>query len=399
MLTLSDNSEDVDVISSVLPEVVISSVLPEVKYDDNPTNIYPYCFKNFISKNKPFILKSCSQDWKSTSNWVLNEKPNTEYLARTYEDVKVPVANCNAYYFNAHEKSDMSVSEYMAYWQSYIEGNYAESQPCYYLKDWHFTRDFKTESIYRVPNVFASDWLNEYYSEHLGHKDDYRFVYMGPRNTWTPLHADVFHSYSWSVNICGKKQWLLLAPGNEKYFKDSFGNLVSDMKSVDWSLIPVDTVVTIEQEAGDGIFVPSGWHHQVTNVEDTISVNHNWINGTNIKHVFEELVSHLEAVKKEIDDCKTMDDWGLHCQLMLKVSFGMNFKQFFDMLKFICKKRLDSLKNGTEIQLYGDWTLSPEHAVFDLKNASDVLEQSMNHEDWDCSLETNRLIEEIALVI
>lgn len=30
--------------------------------------------------------------------------------------------------------------------------------------------------------------------------------------SWTPLHADVFRSYSWSANVCGKKRWFFLDP-------------------------------------------------------------------------------------------------------------------------------------------------------------------------------------------
>lgn len=30
--------------------------------------------------------------------------------------------------------------------------------------------------------------------------------------SWTPLHADVFRSYSWSANVCGKKKWIFLPP-------------------------------------------------------------------------------------------------------------------------------------------------------------------------------------------
>ena len=32
----------------------------------------------------------------------------------------------------------------------------------------------------------------------------------------------------------------------------------------------------VVQEAGETIFVPSGWYHQVTNLVDTVSINHNW---------------------------------------------------------------------------------------------------------------------------
>lgn len=43
------------------------------------------------------------------------------------------------------------------------------------------------------------------------------------------------------------------------------------------------------QESGDVIFVPSLWYHQVVNLEDSISINHNWFNGSNISTVFKVL--------------------------------------------------------------------------------------------------------------
>jgi hypothetical protein len=33
---------------------------------------------------------------------------------------------------------------------------------------------------------------------------DHRFVYLGPRGSFTPLHKDVLNSFSWSVNVAGR---------------------------------------------------------------------------------------------------------------------------------------------------------------------------------------------------
>jgi hypothetical protein len=38
--------------------------------------------------------------------------------------------------------------------------------------------------------------------------------------TWTPLHADVFRSYSWSANVCGRKLWLFLEPSQSHLIFD-----------------------------------------------------------------------------------------------------------------------------------------------------------------------------------
>ena len=84
---------------------------------------------------------------------------------------------------------------------------------------------------------------------------------MGPKGSWTPFHADVFTSYSWSVNISGEKRWLIFPPGEENKFKDEFGNLKYDL-GVDFKGLEKYLVT---QRKGEAIFVPSGWHHQVWN--------------------------------------------------------------------------------------------------------------------------------------
>ena len=47
-------------------------------------------------------------------------------------------------------------------------------------------RDIPQYEAYNVLDVFASDWLNEVWDEHSStdRRDDYRFVYMGPKGTW-----------------------------------------------------------------------------------------------------------------------------------------------------------------------------------------------------------------------
>lgn len=98
-------------------------------------------------------------------------------------------------------------------------------------------------------------------------------------DTRTPFHADVFRSYSWSANICGRKKWLLYPPGQDEFLRDTHGNLPYDVTSTelqDKGLFPHSEEacqpLEIIQEAGEIIFVPSGWHHQVYNLVRTLNV-------------------------------------------------------------------------------------------------------------------------------
>jgi hypothetical protein len=107
--------------------------------------------------------------------------------------------------------------------------------------------------------------------------------------------------------------------------------------------------------------------------EDTISINHNWINGCNIETMWTSLKGNLTAVKKEVEDCKDMEGWDEHCQLMLQAMFGMNFDEFYSFLTFIGKRRLDSLRENKLMHLFGNWKLGKNHILFDLKQLKTVL--------------------------
>lgn len=81
------------------------------------------------------------------------------------------------------------------------------------------------------------------------------------------MHADVYGSFSWSANIVGKKRWIFLPPGEEVKLKSILGvtSLPCDLDEVDLNSLPV-TYVDLIQNAGEVVFVPSGWFHQVWNL-------------------------------------------------------------------------------------------------------------------------------------
>ena len=86
----------------------------------------------------------------------------------------------------------------------------------------------------------------------------------------TPLHCDVYGSFSWSANIAGRKRWILIPAGEETKLatgpSHSLPNSTSiqDLQSAD---VPY---IEIFQNAGEIIFVPSGWYHQVWNLVNIV---------------------------------------------------------------------------------------------------------------------------------
>ena len=92
----------------------------------------------------------------------------------------------------------------------------------HYLKDWHLV--LCDDSFYECPPHFQDDWLNEFCI--IENKSDYRFVYMGPADSCTPIHRDVLASHSWSTNIVGQKIWHFWAHDDISMIKAQVGTYV-----------------------------------------------------------------------------------------------------------------------------------------------------------------------------
>ncbi|XP_046938399.1 2-oxoglutarate and iron-dependent oxygenase JMJD4 isoform X4 [Lynx rufus] len=351
-----------------------------VDFIENPDSFsYADFFKGYLLPNMPCVFSSSfTAGWGSRRHWVTSSgKPNFEHLLRKYGDVVVPVANCGVQEYNSNPKEHMPLRDYISYWQEYIQGGYFSPRGCLYLKDWHLCRDSSAEDVFTLPVYFSSDWLNEYWDSL--DVDDYRFVYMGPTGTWSPFHADIFRSFSWSVNICGRKKWFFFPPGQEEALRDCHGGLPYDVTSpalLDHRLYPTrehcSPPLEVMQEAGEMVFVPSGWHHQVHNLEDTISINHNWVNGCNLANMWHFLQQELCAVQQEV---------------IMRACSGINFEEFYRFLKIIAERRLLLLAKGMgpdEVEGEGGegTLLGPQQAAFDIGRIAEVLASVVAHPDF-----------------
>ncbi|XP_071448147.1 2-oxoglutarate and iron-dependent oxygenase JMJD4 [Hetaerina americana] len=310
---------------------------------------YSEFFHKYMANNIPCIFEeSVTKSWLSRKLWVKDELPNFEYLRENFGETIAPVANCNENYFGSQKKTDMSISDFLRYWEEFISKNYPADMPVLYLKDWHMKRNYQGSNYYQVPSYFTSDWLNEFWTQRGDVCDDYRFVYMGPQGSWTPKHEDVFSSYSWSANIVGKKRWVFYPPAQYKNAEVSCEQCL--MGRLDSMRAEKEQSIEVIQEAGEIIFVPSGWKHEVWNLKDTISINHNWANGCNLESwVWPSLSTALTAVEAELKDCLEdgMECWEEQCQLLLHATHGMDFMEFYSLLSTIGAPRVHFLQCHT----------------------------------------------------
>ncbi|XP_009618730.1 arginine-specific demethylase JMJ20 [Nicotiana tabacum] len=316
---------------------------------------YGEFMEKYMAQNQPVVLTGLMDDWRACNDWVSpNGKPNLHFFSSHFGKSKIQVADCGTREFTDQKRIEMTVSEFVDHWLCLSSANNggnsdsgAAARSLLYLKDWHFVKEYPEYIAYRTPLDFSDDWLNFYLDKFRMHNDpdtysegneiscsDYRFVYMGAKGTWTPLHADVFRSYSWSANVCGKKQWYFLPPSQhhlvfDRNMKSTVYNIFADVSQSKFPGFEKAIWWECTQEENEVIFVPSGWYHQVHNLEDTISINHNWFNGYNLSWVWDLLLKDYNEASEYIEDLKGCDDFEELCQRNLAANTGMNFYDFF----------------------------------------------------------------------
>ena len=230
--------------------------------------------ERYLRPNRPVLLTGI--ETLAETEWVTaGGTPDIEYFATVFGDSSVPVASPDG------SRCTMTVSEYASWWRGSRAG------PPQYLKDWHFAAQHPTYGAYLTPPHVADDWLNEHWFEtsRIGKsynpygpcdgEGDHRFVYLGPAGSRTKLHADVLFSYSWSLNVCGVKRWRLVPAAHRGLVADAY----TAPRAPDLASLPaaLEVAITVEQNPWELLFVPAAWYHEVENVTDCLSINHNWI--------------------------------------------------------------------------------------------------------------------------
>jgi hypothetical protein len=283
---------------------------------------YADFFHRYMLPNRPVIIQGLAEHWKATSAWTSEDHrekvPNLEYLATLFGESVAPVHVQSSPGFTPSRpvQQDTTVMDYAIWWKHHHRdhGNcdtdddnrdeVNDDSSIWYLKDWKFVAAHAEYDAYEWPPYFQDDWLNG----SMGHA--YKFVYLGPKGSCTRLHADVLMSYSWSTNVCGCKRWYLVPPQYSYLLYDCFGESLACHLHLDNVESSGDTsmlfpglakvrkyAIEVVQQAGETIFVPSKWYHTVENLAPTLSINHNWLNGTNIHYCWAKVQSEILALQ------------------------------------------------------------------------------------------------------
>lgn len=107
-------------------------------------------------------------------------------------------------------------------------------------------------------------------------------LFISPRGARTSLHVDPWGSCAALCQLYGEKEWYFYAPGQQKFVQNAFGTV--DVTRPDFQKFPefacAQRTAACTLRAGEVIYVPHGWYHQVECVSDSISITWNFVHRT-----------------------------------------------------------------------------------------------------------------------
>ncbi|GAA6061595.1 hypothetical protein JCM10212_000903 [Sporobolomyces blumeae] len=301
---------------------------------------YDYFRTHHLLANEPCLFPpALVDDWPLFPLWFARTPPRDsaateiewDYLLEQYGDLEVTCIDCTPRAGSDPSGEQVEVKTFGALIDLWRVGK----GRTLYLKDWHLPLAIQRsessvkrgkrkleEELYRVEDVCLDDWMNEFEgrarTDAQGRLDDFRFVYAGGKDTFTPLHRDVYCSYSISSQLHGRKLWYLFPPSCTADLEPFLARARLDESldgAVNCDSWPEDVkaifrargMLEVTQEPRETIFIPSGWYHSVHNLtHPTFSLNHNWSNSHNLPQIYESLSAEVTRCREAISDVKEL---------------------------------------------------------------------------------------------
>jgi len=254
--------------------------------------------------NKPVIIRGVTDKWLASGNIKGQEyrKWTIENLVKRFGDTRFKVDELDPV---RDKKLKMKLRHFVHYMR------YNEDEDPIYLFDANFgDREPQLLEEYEVPKYFKEDFF-----ELLGDHDrrpPHQWLVMGSSRSGSPFHIDPYKTAAWNALLQGRKRWFLYPPGvippgvdndseseEEDYdAPEPFVWLTENYPFLDTSKKPFECV----QQAGEIIFVPSGWWHATFNLEDCVAVTQNFVNSQNFNFVYPAIKKSrkLHKIFKEI---------------------------------------------------------------------------------------------------
>jgi len=269
--------------------------LPRVHVDELP---YERFIQEFALPGIPFILEGCSErgQWPAAELW-----PDINYFLQHPAVNLEQQVNLVTTATPGPTKSDeftvpMKLGEAL---RLLLLRRETPQDDAVYIKTWDYVHGGSGElqADIGVPGLFdrAGPELAE--QPVLGHSArSMKWLYIGEPGSRSTTHVDTNLSAAWLWLAHGEKDWVAVHGDDLSLFQmesesGAEGKKLPDLFDAELAGVPAAArVYTGVQYAGDIMYNPSRCLHAVHNRTHTVSLTHNYVDGTNLPWVLEDAV-------------------------------------------------------------------------------------------------------------
>jgi hypothetical protein len=263
-----DETEDEAVKEFAMQTSETWSKIEEVEVVDRPTA--EFFNEEILARPRPVVLTGVMQEWRAVSAWTNN------YLKAVIGETDVVVSVSARHTFNpCPEKAygeinrPMKFGEYLAL----VETNDADRSGLYYKAGASLKG-----GLSRLTN--DADFFHFFDRR----RKILPWVWFSPRGTVTPLHRDPVQAHNFHALVRGSKRFVMFRPEDSPFLYPYSGRIPQfsqvDIDKPDLEKFPDLPKATPWQcvlKAGEIIYIPDSWWHQVYSLEESISINVWWL--------------------------------------------------------------------------------------------------------------------------
>jgi len=218
--------------------------------------------KNYLMNEKPVILKGMGKDWPAIKRW------SADFFRKTYGHIKVPVCYYKTKRQEAYkDQTKMSLGEYIVLAEK--NSAFEDDAELPYLGGWIYHKEFPEllDDIDMSLPCFPDNWLYKLPSSISIPPTNLLIGYL---QVSSPLHTDSFFVNSVLTMIVGEKKARLVSPAHT--FAVSNGQDLFNPDIANKVLKHGADIFEGTISAGDALYIPPGWWHNVINCGFTIAV-------------------------------------------------------------------------------------------------------------------------------
>ncbi len=242
---------------------------------------------NLDAEGLPCVVQGLGRNWPAMNGdkkWSIHSFakrfPHSEFRLSDTRAATIRMADFAAYCARNRDKLPMAV-----YDSAFAE---RKGEP-----------EVELAEEYTVPAQFRDDLFNYYYK-----RPPFRWILMAPERSGTGIHLDPLHTSAWLTLFQGRKIWAFFPPDTDPAaiggpHRDRSGRFVPAVPSLRFfsEVRPrllrqgVKGMQVALQFPGDTVYVPPGWWHVVLNLEDSLSLTHNYLSrdACDVRVVWREL--------------------------------------------------------------------------------------------------------------